>query len=433
VEEGLIEANQPAPQWESSHEICVDLLVVGGGAAGASAAVRAALWQIPTLLVEREESLFSLQVGVRTRWIDPTQYDWPAAHWTEGSCPPWQPPSLPLSWSASRSDRIAQEWLNTVERVRTIDSRYIRIETEAGYDSRQRIDFSSGRYPIVVPLYFRRDGASVSRTCRARMLVSARGFGIERTSIGPEFVGVDFWETDLIEEPMLGLTNAGNVLIVGGGDGALQDFLRALTGLRSAREFLDRILAVPGTRRILTDLEPIMRTADEQATRALLWGASKVHDCPVWRRWDSIYKDAVATLRASACWPDIIRTLDTIVAPSGRPRVKSVHLVFPCIHWTATYSLNRFIGWLLIAAYKERQGSPVEIVLLDHKKVASIECTGHSGTTWTACWGREHTGKVLESHCNPSTPPDALTSPLASRYEVIIVRSGLECPDSKWC
>src|SRR5690242_3041515 len=60
------------------------LLVVGAGACGATAALHAAEEGVPTLLVDRKDQAFSLQRNCKSRWIDPTQYDWPLDHWNQG-------------------------------------------------------------------------------------------------------------------------------------------------------------------------------------------------------------------------------------------------------------------------------------------------------------------------------------------------------------
>jgi hypothetical protein len=54
------------------------LLVVGAGAAGATAGITAARSGVPTLIVDHGFVPFRLQAACATRWIDPTQYDGPS-------------------------------------------------------------------------------------------------------------------------------------------------------------------------------------------------------------------------------------------------------------------------------------------------------------------------------------------------------------------
>src|SRR5687768_115441 len=70
------------------------VVVIGAGAAGVTFALSAAerakqcngqladIW-----LVEEEHQAFSMQTKVYSRWIDPTQYDWPEDHWTDKLLP----------------------------------------------------------------------------------------------------------------------------------------------------------------------------------------------------------------------------------------------------------------------------------------------------------------------------------------------------------
>ncbi len=59
------------------------LLVIGAGAGGATAAIRAAQLGITTTLIEIAPTPFLRQAGCRSRRVDPTQYDWPVDHWRE--------------------------------------------------------------------------------------------------------------------------------------------------------------------------------------------------------------------------------------------------------------------------------------------------------------------------------------------------------------
>jgi len=87
------------------------LLVEGAGAGGATAALMAADQGVPTVLVERGAGAFQAQSLATSRWLNPTQYDWPLDHHHHGRFP-WQPfhPHLPLrfgsAWSnVSRCDK----------------------------------------------------------------------------------------------------------------------------------------------------------------------------------------------------------------------------------------------------------------------------------------------------------------------------------------
>jgi hypothetical protein len=84
------------------------LLIVGGGAAAATAALCAIELKVPVLVVNMAPSFFTLQAKCFTRWIDPTQYDWPAGHWRMAEYP-WHQPGkgAPLPWDAELASTIA--------------------------------------------------------------------------------------------------------------------------------------------------------------------------------------------------------------------------------------------------------------------------------------------------------------------------------------
>src|ERR1700756_287114 len=85
------------------------LPVVGARAPGAAAAIHAASHQVPTVLLDRDASPFTRQARCATRWIDPTQYDWPVDHWDRGLCPS-VPVATPLPWRSDWSNRLAAQW-----------------------------------------------------------------------------------------------------------------------------------------------------------------------------------------------------------------------------------------------------------------------------------------------------------------------------------
>lgn len=88
------------------------LLIVGGGAAGAAGAARALRYDVPTVLVEAHPYLFYRQDRCATRWVSPTQYDWPAPHADKDSYP-WEKvsrPNVELPWSSGSGEDLATQW-----------------------------------------------------------------------------------------------------------------------------------------------------------------------------------------------------------------------------------------------------------------------------------------------------------------------------------
>jgi hypothetical protein len=93
-----------------------ELLVIGAGAAGAVAAMRAAAWNIRTHIIDADAKPFGRQRSCRTRWLDPHEYEWPANHWKNQFYPYDVPPHpyygfpVPLPWQAQWADALAFGW-----------------------------------------------------------------------------------------------------------------------------------------------------------------------------------------------------------------------------------------------------------------------------------------------------------------------------------
>src|SRR5580765_3670783 len=68
---GEIDAGQP-------------LLVIGGGAGGVTCALTACGLGVDVTLLELNVDPLQTQLGVTTRCLDPTEFDWPQPHWTTG-------------------------------------------------------------------------------------------------------------------------------------------------------------------------------------------------------------------------------------------------------------------------------------------------------------------------------------------------------------
>src|SRR5262249_16783411 len=98
------------------------------------------------------------------------------------------------------------------------------------------------------------------------LVLSCVGAGTERSTHG-KYSGLDFWSTD----PFQNLGRTDRILISGGGDGALQDYLRIITGLSSAKEIYLR-LGIP------LSIEQALQSAEDQASRVYIWGRHARHD-----------------------------------------------------------------------------------------------------------------------------------------------------------
>src|ERR1700752_3673212 len=93
------------------------VLVVGAGAAGATAAIAAGQHGLDTTLIELTAHSFGRQAGCPPRLVGPMQYDWPADQWI---APLYSGPSaVPLNWHADWAYRLALQWRATLRYAMT--------------------------------------------------------------------------------------------------------------------------------------------------------------------------------------------------------------------------------------------------------------------------------------------------------------------------
>lgn len=322
-------------------------LVVGAGVSGITAASRAAYHGVRTIVIDREDHPFSVQRACASRWICPTQYDWPVDHYLEGKYP--FDPELwgePLSWSAGRADLLTADWevqLHCTQKryPGRIDFFWNTLLTSPLPSLDPSGEFVSAK---ILKAFQRSDGTpyfdpvAPTHEFRARAVLLAFGFGEEASTIAKEHAarGYRFWETDPVGLPNLRVPNGHpHVLISGSGDGALQDFLRTVIrtpddGKFYARELYQHLKIAPETEHEIQSLQ-------DHANRSYAWGTGRIHD-----------HKTLSQLHKSHCRlvEDLLRRDPAIrdrVALCLRDPLPEVRLVFECDHFSNCYGLNRFL------------------------------------------------------------------------------------------
>lgn len=391
IEQSLISAARP-------------LLVVGAGAGGATAAIRAAELDVPVTLVEASHQAFGRQKRCATRWVDPTQYDWPADHWPAGVFP-WNWPPMPLPWVAQTSSLIAALWERELRRA-------------AATYPHLTIWFRS----TVTAVAFQPATADLLCTIPPRgsqvfgAVLYAVGFGVEQSSLGT-YRGFEFWENDPFESPRLGLPpsqGAYRVLIAGGGDGALQDFIRVATGLRSAADLLRRLPAP-----VQVAAQQWVSSVEDQALRAGIWCERK-HEHAVFDRLHQIHKKQIDLLYQNPrIRPGLMSNLEEATQHAAD---LDLTLAYPCTHFGRSYGLNRFLV-LLLLRYAVAAGLPIRET--PSTGLHSISA-GHScGNPWT-CHGLPHQARLL-AYPACAAPPTGPVGP-SQDFDVLVLRLGVRPP-----
>jgi len=388
------------------------LLVVGAGAAGATVAMSAAALGVPTLLVDEGSAPFRLQAGCRTRLLDPAHYDWPIQHWIARQYPwPAGPvsPRTPLPWRQNYADRVAAAWtIRLNHAVRRFPWLRVLFQTTAQPAApSQPWGWTFQLTTLGLP----------QRSINFGMVVWTVGFGNETSVVRPSalcthlphsFAGFPFWSSDPYEHPTYRLppATAPRVVISGGGDGGLQDFLRivAKPGLRAAGD-LFRELDLP------TTLADQLLSFEERAQRAFQWGDRGM------TRWHGYDHAVLQTIHdehrrlAQLYVPQCAGKMGTILRET---LPEELHLVHDCTHFPNVYPLNRFLV-LLIAEYLNRPG-----LILSRRRVLEVNsanpkqhnCAGNH----ILCHGEEHEVSLVNApHCLlPFDPPTSSSSATAS-------------------
>ncbi|HYR27828.1 MAG TPA: FAD-dependent oxidoreductase, partial [Thermoanaerobaculia bacterium] len=208
------------------------MLVVGAGAAGVAAALEATAHGVAVVVIDFWRKPFRRQRRCITRRVDPTLYDWPAVQWRRAGYPWLVGDKPPLAVMPGNGRELALAW---EARFTTVMSAQRLLLTWKPQTTVQEVSELAGGIRTV-----RLSDGSVG-TYGA--IVLARGPGKEDVGLGAgQFCSYAFWDTDRITRGEL----AGrSILISGGGDGALQDFLRCVLVPRADLRRLMLMLDVP--------------------------------------------------------------------------------------------------------------------------------------------------------------------------------------------
>lgn len=396
------------------------LLVVGAGAAGATAAMCAAAFRVRTLLVDEGPAPFRLQAGCRTRWLDPAHYDWPVAHWHTQRYP-WSggpvSPRTPLPWASDFSDRVAAGWWMRVRRA-VQQQPWLRIAFHTVARPAKANRPAAGGWTM--------DFTTGTRSWRGNfgMVVWTVGFGVE-TCVVPQsshcnhpahpYVGYPFWSTDPFEQANYGLPQAiqPQIVISGAGDGGLQDFLRVTTACRSARELFYYCNLPRALGRHLLSFE-------ERAQRAFHWGDKMATR---WGGYDhavlqTIHEEHRRLARKYASRKSVKEGLAKVI----RTALPQIQLVHDCTHFPNVYPLNRFLA-LLIAAHLQ-----IPDLIIAGKR--TLEVNGEVGhqcqAQFAACHGQPH--QVLLANALYCLAPTPAAAAITRRLDanIVIIRHGID-------
>jgi hypothetical protein len=279
-------------------------------------------------MYEKEKPL-GLQLQ-STRWIDPTAYDWPHAWWTESRFPWDGALALPFQIDAGLAWNLAADLAWKLRRATQSDPAVRIVREEVGALADLQKQFS--------------------------LVSDCRGVKGERNQCG-RFHGLPFWTNrdlrGLVRQKARELQRAPRVLISGGGDGAIQDFLLLATGVASITDLavsaglarrehlLEQFRA--GSTDPLARFEKESLSMEERTWREFCWRDP--------RDKDAVNRMSAALDRFYRGWIELLGA-DLKPLPESKDRCEFT-LVRRTQHHSTCYALNR-----VLAIIAERQFTP---------------------------------------------------------------------------
>lgn len=374
------------------------LFVLGAGAAGSAAAIYASTKGIPTMLIDRDEA-FSRQRGCSTRQLEPTLYDWPADHWHKAAYP-WLDENPALRYVAADAASVAEEWTRVLEEARRAGLEYSDHTDILG--SVQRLSVDPAQYEVTLQ---RQDGSDAF-VRRPHMIIVAAGPGIERAERDPGFRSFKFWDKDPLRTDL----KDRRVLIAGSGDGAIQDFLRALLAPETDLAQVVDALKVPA------DLLGRIQTLANQADANFIWCAENHHE-----HRSEAYLHVQMELIAEEFWRRSHDRIANIFDDSSREDIPDITLVHPCNHFTRGFPVNRIVAFLAQRWCHERA---VGVTMLPNTKIARVPCPAPHHTA-AECASVGHEVFVESAYCEAfPAGPARHAEPLRGTYDLILLRIG---------
>lgn len=328
-------------------------VVVGAGVAGVAAAARAAMQGINTIIIEKASRPLITQARCGTRWLCPTQYDWPHSAFVEGTYPfPVVTPKPPLSWTSDSAESLATRWHADFNAVYKDYPGLI----QHMWDTELLIEpapFKEDKNKVFIRV--KEANAPEETVVASQAVLFAFGFGEERVFIersdrtaGPSR-GIPYWKTDPYSKDSCGLPGEARVLISGAGDGAIQDFLRITTKCPPSGEFYARRLYQECD--FPASIAERLAFIEDNSIRTNSWGRSNDDDhgplLAVHRAYENVIEEIFGS--TSTVGPFRQRLRDAL-----RSKLPKIKWVYQCNHFANCYGLNRFLTLLIVRFLKER-------------------------------------------------------------------------------
>jgi hypothetical protein len=380
------------------------LLIVGAGVAGIAAALEAVARGVShVVVVEVGAEPFGLLRGVNQRYIGPFMYEWPSSFSGNQSYPdhgatPWSGKSAsPLQWKSVNpvsghtfARMLTKGLLSKLQAMSAGGTSPLTIcvnvnkgsisdfvrEFAKNESARAMSRLQKQKPAASLRFKYSHEAAwplpnAASGTIKPQYVMLAAGMGKETIRLvkddisgnpyrGANYDGKPFWTND-------NLLRKGNlnsqISVFGGGDGALQDVLRALTYFAHPLHFIKFLERDASTKAALDGVRATLLSIDRQGRQFGSWTVRNAE----YRTVDASCM-AVA-LRLAKMSGVAKRVRAGIMLGKG-----TVSLFVRGQHFDKTYLLNRFLVYLIYACHgaaKVRNAGRVKFELLfQHRSIA---------------------------------------------------------------
>lgn len=400
------------------------LLIVGGGAAGVSAMMAAASKGASIVLLEKEAHLFAAQKS-SARYVYPTFYDWPAQHWSDDRFPPsahLQSPRLgkELVWVGSHTaGQLASFWDHEVAAWQRQQGNNNNIDIRCNFEF--EIPWLSPPPSSGLPVTINYPNNKVFNNLPKQFsaVLLCMGFGTDRTVTrqpqNSAFSSPGFWEPDQLATPVPN-GKVVRIAISGGGDGALQDYIRTLTANDDVQSTFDKLIAnahAPFQKLNSSDFLLKACHAEDAFTRRWVFNSPDTADCEMYTLWHQRFSQDIIDPVWNACSQQQLDDAKRIL----RPDINNIEptLYHSCSHFDKTYPANRVMSLLLDRLYCAATGR-CSTIIPTHR---ALEIREHKSDPR----GRyELTFNALSCSNNSLQPnPTAFA-------DIIVIRHGVDSP-----
>ena len=390
------------------------LLIRGGGVAGTAAAWHAVERGVNTAIQDKRSRPFSTQASCNTRWLHPSEYRWPTGNYTRKDFPGVATRAVPpfLGWSADYPYVIAARWRQSFAHWLALGPQY----------GRATVKWIEKEFPVW-PSDAERDAelTEVAEKGKYDAILYCAGAKEKCSDQTSSFRSFPFWSNDVygVRNHRLpeGETDL-NVLVSGGGDGALQDFIRLVCPQEDSQTRPTYALGV------LQRLHPALARSGPfrgflQRLRAL-----KNANRPKPEVLYTLIKTFLDEISPLAEGFGIRAALDLLIDPAIREGRKKIEINAEEDRLPDTFALNVFLARLLAWRVAELSGQPV--FALEKRSFAEARSAqaGHV-CEWKPrqCVLRPHVVKFKRRTDSPADPPSAFGKP---PYEIVVLRHGVE-------